>query len=268
MRRRARRFAGRHRHLPSHQRCRSDSAFADHCLRRPGPGRAHRCAGCRRRPRPQLPAAGGRAPRQVAGSAAGAARHRSARGQLASDLRPRQCGRGEGRVHRGSHRARRRAGGRSRPAGEPRRGDRRGAETGWGPSRHRQDRNPQRDHQQGRPVDAERADRDEQASADQHHEKLDGTGYPDGIRGSAFPVPAQILQLADIYDAITTDRPYHRARTRASAVEFLHGEASKGWRDHELVKLIGVAAENLNLGRTRDEDIPAPPAPIGQRRTE
>ena len=81
-------------------------------------------------------------------------------------------------------------------------------------------------------------------------------------------MPAQILQLADIYDAITTDRPYHRARTRASAVEFLHGEASKGWRDHELVKLIGVAAENLNLGRTRDEDIPAPPAPIGQRRTE
>ena len=101
-----------------------------------------------------------------------------------------------------------------------------------------------------------------------HHEKLDGTGYPDGIKGKAFPVPAQVLQLADIYDAITTDRPYHRARTRASAVEFLHTEASKGWRDHELVKLLGIAAENLNLGRTRDEDIPAPPAPVGQRRTE
>jgi putative two-component system response regulator len=101
-----------------------------------------------------------------------------------------------------------------------------------------------------------------------HHEKLDGTGYPDGLKGSAFPVPAQILQLADIYDAITTDRPYHRARTRASAVEFLHGEANKGWRDHELVKLVGIAAENLNLGRTRDEDIPPPPAPVGQWRTE
>ena len=85
-----------------------------------------------------------------------------------------------------------------------------------------------------------------------HHEKLDGSGYPDGLKGSAFPVPAQILQLADIYDAITTDRPYHRARTRASAVEFLHGEASKGWRDHELVRLIGLAAETLNLGRTRE----------------
>jgi putative two-component system response regulator len=101
-----------------------------------------------------------------------------------------------------------------------------------------------------------------------HHEKLDGSGYPDQIKGSKFPVPAQILQLADIYDAITTDRPYHRARTRANAIEFLRGEATKGWRDHELVRLIGGAAETLNLGRTREEDIPPPPAPIGQWRTE
>jgi putative two-component system response regulator len=101
-----------------------------------------------------------------------------------------------------------------------------------------------------------------------HHEKLDGTGYPDGLKGSAFPVPAQILQLADIYDAITTDRPYHRARTRASAVEFLHYEADKGWRDHSLVDVLGKAATNLNLGRTREEDIPPPPAPVGQWRTE
>ncbi len=101
-----------------------------------------------------------------------------------------------------------------------------------------------------------------------HHERLDGTGYPDGLKGSQFPVPAQVLQLSDIYDAITTDRPYHRARTRASAIEFLHGEADKGWRDHELIKVVGLAAENLNLGRLRDEDIPPPPAPIGQWRTE
>jgi putative two-component system response regulator len=101
-----------------------------------------------------------------------------------------------------------------------------------------------------------------------HHERLDGSGYPDGLKGKQFPVPAQILQLADIYDAITTDRPYHRARTRAGAVEFLHGEARKGWRDHELVTLIGRAAEMLNLGRTREEDIPPPPAPLGQWRTE
>ena len=81
-------------------------------------------------------------------------------------------------------------------------------------------------------------------------------------------MPAQVLQLADIYDAITTDRPYHRARTRASAIEFMLGEARKGWRDTDLVRLVAVAAENLNMGRTREEDIPPPPAPMGQWRLE
>ena len=101
-----------------------------------------------------------------------------------------------------------------------------------------------------------------------HHERLDGTGYPDGIKGSAFPLPAQILQLSDIYDAITTDRPYHRARTRDSAVEFLYSEVKKGWRDGELVRVVAIGANNLGLGRTSEENIPAPPAPVGQRRTE
>ncbi len=101
-----------------------------------------------------------------------------------------------------------------------------------------------------------------------HHERLDGSGYPDGLKGSAFPIAPQILQLADIYDAITTDRPYHRARTRASAVEFLYGEASKGWRDPQLVALVAKAAETLGMGRLNEADIPPPPAPIGQWRTE
>jgi putative two-component system response regulator len=101
-----------------------------------------------------------------------------------------------------------------------------------------------------------------------HHERLDGSGYPDGLKGSAFPLPAQVLQLADIYDAVTTDRPYHRARTRDAAVDFLLNEARKGWRDAELVKLVGRAAATLNLGRTSEADIPPPPAPLGQWRTE
>jgi putative two-component system response regulator len=101
-----------------------------------------------------------------------------------------------------------------------------------------------------------------------HHERLDGTGYPDGLKGSQFPLPPQILQLSDIFDAITTDRPYHRARTRAGAIEFLYNEAKKGWRDAQLVGLVARAAESLGLGRTREEEIPPPPAPIGQWRTE
>jgi putative two-component system response regulator len=95
-----------------------------------------------------------------------------------------------------------------------------------------------------------------------HHEKLDGTGYPDGLKGDEFPLICQVMQLADIYDAITTDRPYHRARTRDGALEFMLGEAKKGWRDAELVKVCRAAAEDLGFGRMREDEIPPPPAPI------
>src|ERR1022692_2422039 len=44
-----------------------------------------------------------------------------------------------------------------------------------------------------------------------HHEKLDGSGYPDGLRGDAIPITARILQIVDVYDALTTERPYKRA---------------------------------------------------------
>ena len=39
-----------------------------------------------------------------------------------------------------------------------------------------------------------------------HHEKLDGSGYPDGLRGENIPVPARVLQIVDVYDALTTDK--------------------------------------------------------------
>jgi putative two-component system response regulator len=95
-----------------------------------------------------------------------------------------------------------------------------------------------------------------------HHERLDGTGYPDRIKGAEFPLICQVMQLADIYDAITTDRPYHRARTRDGALEFMMGEAKKGWRDPELVKVCRAAAEDVGFGRLNDEEIPPPPAPL------
>ena len=44
-----------------------------------------------------------------------------------------------------------------------------------------------------------------------HHEKLDGSGYPDGLKGDQISLPVRILAVADIYDALTTDRPYRKA---------------------------------------------------------
>jgi putative two-component system response regulator len=47
-----------------------------------------------------------------------------------------------------------------------------------------------------------------------HHEKWDGSGYPTGISGRAIPLPARLMALADVFDALTTPRPYNQARSR------------------------------------------------------
>lgn len=69
-----------------------------------------------------------------------------------------------------------------------------------------------------------------------HHERLDGSGYPDGLRGGAVPLLAQIIGVVDVYDAITTERPYKRALPPSRAFEILASEVARGWRDPELVK--------------------------------
>lgn len=70
-----------------------------------------------------------------------------------------------------------------------------------------------------------------------HHERWDGSGYPDGLKGREIPLLARILQLADIYDALTTERPYKSAFTPEEALAILTEEAARGWREPELVKL-------------------------------
>jgi putative two-component system response regulator len=70
-----------------------------------------------------------------------------------------------------------------------------------------------------------------------HHERWDGTGYPDRLAGEEIPLLARILQVADIYDALTTARPYKPAFTHQHAVEIMLEEARRGWRDPELVPL-------------------------------
>ena len=68
-----------------------------------------------------------------------------------------------------------------------------------------------------------------------HHEKMDGSGYPDGLSGEAIPLKARILQVADIYDALTTDRPYRGALPAEEALQILFSEAENGWLDASVV---------------------------------
>src|SRR5262245_7077409 len=69
-----------------------------------------------------------------------------------------------------------------------------------------------------------------------HHERLDGTGYPDGLRTGEVPLLAQIVGVVDVFDALTTERPYRRAALPcAEAFQVLTDEAVKGWRDRALV---------------------------------
>jgi putative two-component system response regulator len=70
-----------------------------------------------------------------------------------------------------------------------------------------------------------------------HHERWDGSGYPDGLRGEEIPLLARILQLADIYDALITARPYKAAMNPEQALATIRMEAAKGWLDERLVEL-------------------------------
>jgi putative two-component system response regulator len=68
-----------------------------------------------------------------------------------------------------------------------------------------------------------------------HHERLDGTGYPDGLKGDRIPLLAQIMGIVDVYDAITTARPYKAAASPDQAYAELVDEARRGWRRRDLV---------------------------------
>lgn len=60
-----------------------------------------------------------------------------------------------------------------------------------------------------------------------HHEKFDGTGYPHGQKGSAIPLPARIVAVADVFDALTSVRPYKKAWTFQSALEYVQSNSGQ-----------------------------------------
>jgi len=92
-----------------------------------------------------------------------------------------------------------------------------------------------------------------------HHERWDGSGYPDGLRGEKIPLLARVFQIVDIYDALAHARPYKRAMERQQVIEVLETEAARGWRDPALTAIfLGIVKnhpEDLNVPLASHDDL-------------
>jgi len=92
-----------------------------------------------------------------------------------------------------------------------------------------------------------------------HHERWDGGGYPDGLKGKDIPLLARVFQIADIYDALTNQRPYKSALPKEQVIGIMEEEAEKGWRDPELTgKFLDIVRQrphDLELPHSMDDDL-------------
>lgn len=84
-----------------------------------------------------------------------------------------------------------------------------------------------------------------------HHERLDGSGYPDGLKGDAVPVLAQIVSIVDLFEAITMGREYIAPRSAAEALTVLRHETSVGWRRPDLVEAFASLVQSGALEKFR-----------------
>ncbi len=78
-----------------------------------------------------------------------------------------------------------------------------------------------------------------------HHERLDGSGYPEGISGIAIPMTVRIVTIADIFDALTTDRAYRGALSIETAFEILEDGVTRGWWDEDGVEVLRATVDEL-----------------------
>jgi len=76
-----------------------------------------------------------------------------------------------------------------------------------------------------------------------HHERWDGKGYPQGLKGEEIPLGARILSVVDYYDALTSDRPYHKAMTPEAALALLQQEASRALDPAVVQMFVKMSAE-------------------------
>lgn len=86
-----------------------------------------------------------------------------------------------------------------------------------------------------------------------HHERFDGSGYPDGLRGQEIPLLARVFQLVDIYDALTNDRCYRKALEPDHALEVMADETRQGFWDPEIFDEFVSLVEDEETGECHSE---------------
>jgi putative nucleotidyltransferase with HDIG domain len=96
-----------------------------------------------------------------------------------------------------------------------------------------------------------------------HHERVDGSGYPDGLAGEQIPMGARILGVIDVYDALVSDRPYRKAWRSERATEYLREHAGSAFDPRVVEALVEVlaTAEDETPGEGACEALPIPAEP-------
>lgn len=81
-----------------------------------------------------------------------------------------------------------------------------------------------------------------------HHEKWDGSGYPRGLKGEEIPLPARIFAVVDVFDALTSDRPYRKAWSREEAIAYIKERSGKDFDP----RVVEVFLEVIGASRTQE----------------
>jgi putative two-component system response regulator len=84
-----------------------------------------------------------------------------------------------------------------------------------------------------------------------HHEKMDGSGYPDGLKGERIPLTARILQIVDVFDALSTARPYKPALSLEKSLSVMKKEVTKGWWDPTVYAIFEELIESRERPQTK-----------------
>jgi len=79
-----------------------------------------------------------------------------------------------------------------------------------------------------------------------HHEKYDGSGYPNGLKGDEIPLEARIFAIIDVYDALNSDRPYRKAWTKDKTVAYIKEQSGKHFDPQVVEVFLKTNDENLD----------------------